>query len=567
MRQQALSHLERDGCSVAINPENAAYQVVVFSSPVPKSERERYHALDYGPGFHVLTLGLPVQGEPVVGKKRRDYHDEVVELLGLEFVVGQRRLIWSILLGALSNSRGLRGGRRRALETLEEFSTRVRASIQLEGWSQHAWGIAVLEHLFSILPSSSWRSQSIGASLPFFRSGATPASPWDAEYRRRGAGPWYPLEYQTQGWHQPALEVPSLRREGHSCRCFFAEDRDWGKEHGNTVAYWRGRGEQMHESEVVRLLEGWLAEQVVEVERLRAETRSLRGASEGKGELRHGSKLVRTTSQQGPSGSWGDLPGVDGESEIGLDEDEGSPARGKGEGGPGEEDPSPGNRIFRVPKEPGAEEALGAATIGPAGDASKDQVDQCITRRSPILRRPVSGTRRTTIRGVDDNETASPRPAPRERGGGGESGWSLTCSLPLFPNLTDSLKLYFRLLELVETKEPEIYIGISAYAEMVKKAQLLEVATDLTDRIKGRLVKKEPASGSSSKPTNDKKCPFNITGGPNQERKLKIPTTPNTDKTKCEHCDKPGHTAAECWRKAGETEDEPYTQEDGNDLE
>ncbi|MQL98320.1 hypothetical protein Taro_031028 [Colocasia esculenta] len=87
---------------------------------------------------------------------------------------------------------------------------------------------------------------------------------------------------------------------------------------------------------------------------------------------------------------------------------------------------------------------------------------------------------------------------------------------------------------------------------MVKKAQLLEDATDLTDRIKGRLVKKEPASGSSSKPTNDKKRPFNITGGPNQERKLKIPTTPNTDKTKCEHC---------------ETEDEPYTQEDGNDLE
>ncbi|MQM06085.1 hypothetical protein Taro_038905 [Colocasia esculenta] len=94
-------------------------------------------------------------------------------------------------------------------------------------------------------------------------------------------------------------------------------------------------------------------------------------------------------------------------------------------------------------------------------------------------------------------------------------------------------------------------LDIQTYAEMVKKAQLLEDATDLTDRIKGRLVKKEPASGSSSKPTNDKKQPFNITGGPNQERKLKIPTTPNTDKTKCEHCDKPGHTAAECWRKAG----------------
>ncbi|MQL85965.1 hypothetical protein Taro_018490 [Colocasia esculenta] len=82
-------------------------------------------------------------------------------------------------------------------------------------------------------------------------------------------------------------------------------------------------------------------------------------------------------------------------------------------------------------------------------------------------------------------------------------------------------------------------LDIQTYAKMVKKAQLLEDATDLTDRIKGGLVKKEPASGSSSKPTNDKKQPFNITGGPNQERKLKIPTTPNTDKIKCEHCDKP----------------------------
>ncbi|MQL94507.1 hypothetical protein Taro_027165 [Colocasia esculenta] len=94
-------------------------------------------------------------------------------------------------------------------------------------------------------------------------------------------------------------------------------------------------------------------------------------------------------------------------------------------------------------------------------------------------------------------------------------------------------------------------LDIQTYAEMVKKAQLLEDATDLTDRIKGRLVKKEPASGSSSKPTNGKKWPFNITGGPNQERKPKIPTPMNTNKTNCEHCDKPGHTTAECWRKAG----------------
>ncbi|MQM17519.1 hypothetical protein Taro_050491 [Colocasia esculenta] len=39
-------------------------------------------------------------------------------------------------------------------------------------------------------------------------------------------------------------------------------------------------------------------------------------------------------------------------------------------------------------------------------------------------------------------------------------------------------------------------LDIQTYVEMVKKAQLLEDANDLTDRIKGRLVKKEPASGA-----------------------------------------------------------------------
>ncbi|MQL90995.1 hypothetical protein Taro_023599 [Colocasia esculenta] len=57
----------------------------------------------------------------------------------------------------------------------------------------------------------------------------------------------------------------------------------------------------------------------------------------------------------------------------------------------------------------------------------------------------------------------------------------------------------------------------------------------------------EPTSGSSSKPTNDKKQSFNITRGPNQERKPKIPTTPNTNKTKCEHRDKPDDLLASTW--------------------
>ncbi|MQM16646.1 hypothetical protein Taro_049605 [Colocasia esculenta] len=160
---------------------------------------------------------------------------------------------------------------------------------------------------------------------------------------------------------------------------------------------------------------------------------------------------------------------------------------------------------------------------------------------------------------------------------------------------------------------------IPTYAEMVKRAQLLEDATNFTDRIKGKFVKKEVTSGqSSSKPTNGKKHPFNITEGSSQERKPKVfvPNTPT--KSHFKHCDKPGHTTDECWRKAdtclhcrshehripecllqkenerrpnapkkqnrlqalhdeepameggvveGETEDEPYTQEDRNDLE
>ncbi|MQM19866.1 hypothetical protein Taro_052879 [Colocasia esculenta] len=100
-------------------------------------------------------------------------------------------------------------------------------------------------------------------------------------------------------------------------------------------------------------------------------------------------------------------------------------------------------------------------------------------------------------------------------------------------------------------------LDIQTYAEMVKKAQLLEDTTDFTDRIKGKFVKKEMSSGlSPAKPTNGKKHPFNITEGSSQERKPKV-FVPNTlTKSNCKHCDKPG-----------ETEDDPYTQEDGNDQE
>ncbi|MQM21905.1 hypothetical protein Taro_054952 [Colocasia esculenta] len=95
-------------------------------------------------------------------------------------------------------------------------------------------------------------------------------------------------------------------------------------------------------------------------------------------------------------------------------------------------------------------------------------------------------------------------------------------------------------------------LDIQTYAEMVKKAQLLEDATDFTHRIKGKFVKKELTPGlTTAKPSIGKKHPFSITEGPSQEKKPRVfvPTTPT--KSNCKHCDKPGHTTDECWRKVG----------------
>ncbi|MQL70948.1 hypothetical protein Taro_003256 [Colocasia esculenta] len=221
----------------------------------------------------------------------------------------------------------------------------------LDQAGKYAWGAAMLGHLFSLLPSSSRRSQSTGGFTPFLQiwgytrfpmrcgvqaEGSQTMVPlmarwevapdprvadrcaedvraaldhyphdqvvWtpyqgevDASYPAVVAGRplfdhhllliclgtcevlYLELVVRTLGWHQPAVEVPSLGMEGHSRRRFFAEDRDWGEEHGSTVAYWREGGEQLPESQAVRLLEGRLAEQEVELERLRAEVRTLKG--------------------------------------------------------------------------------------------------------------------------------------------------------------------------------------------------------------------------------------------------------------------------------------------------
>ncbi|MQL85857.1 hypothetical protein Taro_018387 [Colocasia esculenta] len=303
--------------------------------------------------------GLPVQGEPIVGQERSDYYDDIVELLGPEFVAGRRRPIRSILLGSLSEAVGLRGRRRGPLETLEEFYTGVRGALDLGDKSEersvrifiaylfgqlffvtqssqmnckfvlllrdlaqagrYAWGAAMLGHLFSLLPNSSRRSQSTGGFTPFLQIWGYTRFPMgcgvQAEGRQtmvplmarwevapdprvmdrraedvRAALDHYPydqvvwtpyagkadashpavaagrplfdrhllllclgtcevlyleLVVRTLGWHQPAMEVPSLGKEGHSHRRFFAEDRDWSEEHESTVACWRDGGDQV----------------------------------------------------------------------------------------------------------------------------------------------------------------------------------------------------------------------------------------------------------------------------------------------------------------------------------
>ncbi|MQL74524.1 hypothetical protein Taro_006884 [Colocasia esculenta] len=165
---------------------------------------------------------------------------------------------------------------------------------------RYAWGVAMLGHLFSLLPSSSRRSKSTGGFTPFLQiwgytrfligrgvqvEGRQIMVPlmarwevapdprvadrraedvcaaldhyphdqvvWtpnrgevDASHPAVAAGRplfdrhllllclgtcevfYLELVVQNLGWHQPAVEVPSLGREGHSRRRFFTEDRD-----------------------------------------------------------------------------------------------------------------------------------------------------------------------------------------------------------------------------------------------------------------------------------------------------------------------------------------------------
>ncbi|MQL97207.1 hypothetical protein Taro_029891 [Colocasia esculenta] len=307
--------------------------------------------------------GLPVQGEPVVGQERRDYHDDLVELWGPEFVAGRRRPIHSILLRSLSEAVGLRGGRRGPLETLDEFYTRVWRSIRLgdrseersvrffvaylfgrllfttqssqmnykfvlllrdlEQAGRYAWGAVMLGHLFSLLPSSSRCSQSTGGFTPFLQIWGYTRFPMGRGVQREGSQAmvvWTPYAGEANVSH-PAMATGRPLFDRHllllclgTCELLYLElvvrtlGQGLGEEHGSTVTYWRARGEEIHrhtdlqdnsaylesysaryagrlrldqrvipESQAVRLLEGRLAEQAVELERLRAEIRTLKG--------------------------------------------------------------------------------------------------------------------------------------------------------------------------------------------------------------------------------------------------------------------------------------------------
>ncbi|MQM08370.1 hypothetical protein Taro_041226 [Colocasia esculenta] len=126
---------------------------------------------------------------------------------------------------------------------------------------------------------------------------------------------WTPYRGETDASHpavatgQPLFDRHLLLLCLRTCEVLYLGlvDQDWGEDHGSTVAYWREGGEQvlrqteladssayledyracyagrlrldrraMSESQAVRLLEGRLAEQAVEMERLRAETRTLK---------------------------------------------------------------------------------------------------------------------------------------------------------------------------------------------------------------------------------------------------------------------------------------------------
>ncbi|MQL75889.1 hypothetical protein Taro_008270 [Colocasia esculenta] len=326
--------------------------------------------------------GLLVQGEPEVGQERSDYHDDIVELLGPEFVAGRRRPIRSILLGLLSEAVGLRGRRRGPLETLEEFYMGVRGALYLGDRSEERSVRIYVAYLFRSLLFATHSSQmnckfvlllrdfaqagryawvrgalrAPGVSTPFLpiwgytrfpmgrgvqaegRQTMVPLMErWEVapdprvadrraedvrvalEHYPHDQVVWTPYAGETDASH-PAVAAGRPLFDCHllllclgTYEVLYLElvvrTLDWhqpameSEKHGSTVAYWRTGGDQVlrqadlqdssaymedyraryagrlrldrRVSQAVRLLEGRLAEQEVELEMLRADVRTL----------------------------------------------------------------------------------------------------------------------------------------------------------------------------------------------------------------------------------------------------------------------------------------------------
>ncbi|MQL94386.1 hypothetical protein Taro_027037 [Colocasia esculenta] len=270
--------------------------------------------------------GLLVQGEPVVGQERSDYYDDIVELLGPEFVARRRRPIRSILLGSLSEAVGLRGRRRGPLETLEEFYVGVRGALDLGDRSEeqsgrifisylfgrllfamqssqmnckfvlllwdldqegrYAWGAAMLGHLFSLFPSSSRRSQSTGGFTPFLQIWVYTHFLMGRGVQVEGCQTMVPLmarwevapdprvadrraeDVRAALDHYPHDQTPYAGDVDASCPAV-AAGRPLFDRH--LLLLCLGTCEVLYLELAVRLLDGRLAEQEVELERLRAE--------------------------------------------------------------------------------------------------------------------------------------------------------------------------------------------------------------------------------------------------------------------------------------------------------
>ncbi|MQL76567.1 hypothetical protein Taro_008959 [Colocasia esculenta] len=96
-------------------------------------------------------------------------------------------------------------------------------------------------------------------------------------------------------------------------------------------------------------------------------------------------------------------------------------------------------------------------------------------------------------------------------------------------------------------------MDIQTYADMIKKAQLLEDAMETTDRIKGKAMKREQVSATGNyQLTIGRKRP---SGGSIEQADKKPKELGKqlvvANGERCKHCDKASHQFEQCWRAQG----------------